>query len=31
LNIMAPVFKEDLSKVLKDLEELKLAFLQKGD
>jgi len=27
LNITAPIFKEDLSKVLKDLEELKHAFL----
>ena len=31
LNITAPIFKEDLQKVLKDLEELKFAFLQKGD
>jgi hypothetical protein len=31
LNITAPIFKEDLPKVIKDLEELKLAFLQKGD
>lgn len=31
LNITAPIFKEDLPKVLKDLNELKQAFLQKGD
>ena len=31
LNITAPIFKEDLPKTIKDLEELKLAFLQKGD
>jgi hypothetical protein len=31
LNITAPIFKEHLEKVLKDLEELKHAFLQKGD
>lgn len=31
LNITAPILKEHLPKVLKDLEELKLALLQKGD
>ena len=31
LNITAPIYKEDLPKSLKDLQELKLAFLQKGD
>jgi len=31
LNITAPIFKEDLEKVLKDLDELKHAFLEKGD
>ena len=31
LNITAPIFKEDLTKVLKDLDELKHAFLEKGD
>lgn len=27
VNITAPIFKEDLPRCLKDLEELKLAFL----
>lgn len=31
VNITAPIFKEDLPKCIKDLEELKLAFLEKGD
>lgn len=31
LNITAPINKQDLPKSLKDLQELKLAFLQKGD
>lgn len=31
LNVSAPAFKEDLEKTLKDLKELKEAFLEKGD
>ena len=31
LNITAPTEKGDLPRTLQDLEELKLAFLQKGD
>jgi hypothetical protein len=31
LNITAPIFKEDLPKCVKDLEELLLAFNEKGD
>lgn len=31
LNITVPIMKEDLPKSIKDLDELKLAFLEKGD
>jgi hypothetical protein len=31
LNITAPIVAEDLPKALKELKELKLAFVQKGD
>ena len=31
MNITAPTHKDHLPRVIKDLEELKLAFLEKGD
>jgi hypothetical protein len=31
LNITAPIVAGDLSKAMKELKELKLAFVQKGD
>lgn len=31
LNVTAPIFKEDLPKTIKELEEMRLAFLEVGD